>query len=533
MGDYRKLIFFYLDQVWRRRWMAMIFAWTVCLLGWTLVACLPDNFASEARVYVDTQSLLNPLLKGLSVRADEGKRDQDVTIMQRTLTSRPNLVKVSQMTDLDKEAHSVSELQSLIDDLERRIVVTNQGNNLFNVKYTDNSASMAKRVVQAMLTIFVENNVGNRREDMQTARNFIETQIAEYERKLKESEKRLADFKVSNINFMTVGENFAGKLESTRVAIRNGKADLEDLVAPRSQLQAQLNTTPQFLSIDSAPQVIVGEGGTPSQQRVKALQKRIDEMRLQYTDKHPEIVRALQQLKELEDASVKADEAARVPGAVPKRSERERSEVRNELYTQLALRLSELDGKITSTRRRLQTAEADSDDLQKKSVEGPRVEAEFTALNRDYLVLKGNYESLLTRRESARIAEAADTSADSVQFRIIAEPEEPSFPTGPKRRIFNTINAILGIFAGCGFVILIAKLEDCVTMPEDLAEFGDLPVLGCISTAITLGVPEPFLKRHRQFTLAATGLVIVAVFTIAMAPNLSTLPQRIAARISS
>ncbi len=534
MGDYKKLIFTFIDQIWRRRWTAMLMAWSICMVGWFSIAMLPDKYTSQARVYVDTQSLLNPLLKGISVRSDDPRREQEVAVMQRTLTSRPNLMKVAQLTDLDKSANSTAELQALIDKLQNRIEVSNQGNNLFQVSFTDNSPSMAKRVVQALLTIFVENNVGDRRADMQTARSFIEVQLAEYETKLSEAEQKLAAFKVANVDYLSAAnENFSTRLQNARGIIKERGREVDDLMEQRGQLKQQLDATPQFLSIDAAPQVVVGGGGgSPMQQRIRALQSRIDELRLQYTDKHPEIVRSLEAMKELQAEEAKSYETPQ-DGKGPPRSGRERSEVTNEVYNQLAIRLSELDGKIASAKHRLDDAEKELTDLQKQSVEGPRIEAEFTALTRDYQVLKSSYEGLLVRRESARIGEAADSSADSVQFRIIAEPEEPALPAGPMRRVFNFVVLIIGVAGGGGFVILLARLEDCVTVPEDLAQFIDHAVLGCISSAVTLTSLQPFFTRHRKFLMASGGLAAMALIFVASAPNFSTIPSAIATRLSS
>src|SRR5579871_6547523 len=307
MGDYKKQALFYLHQIWIRRWTTLIFAWIVCIPGWIFVALLPNHFVSDARIYVDTQSLLNPLLKGISVRADDPKRDQDVEIMQRTLTSRENLTKVAQLTDLDKTTKTVFEMQALLDRIESHTEITNEGNNLFKIKFTDNSASMAKRVVEALITIFVENNVGDRRADMQGAREFIETQVSEYETKLEEAEKRLADFKVANVEYISESnQNFAARLEQAKQAVKDLQSELEDLTDQRAQLQAKLSTTPQFLSMDAAPQVIIGDGGgTPLQARIRTLQKRIDELRLQYTDKYPEIAHGLETLKELQAQEAK------------------------------------------------------------------------------------------------------------------------------------------------------------------------------------------------------------------------------------
>jgi hypothetical protein len=215
------------------------------------------------------------------------------------------------------------------------------------------------------------------------------------------------------------------------------------------------------------------------------------------------------------------------------RSSRERSEVTNEVYNQLTLRLADADTKITSARNKVEDARQELTDLEKKSTEGPRVEAEYTALTRGYQVMKGNYESLLTRRESARIGEAADSSADAVQFRIVAEPEEPALPTGPKRRIFNIAAFILGIAAGCGLVIVMAKLQDCVTTPDDLAEFTDHIVLGTVSKATTLALPLPFYKRHAGFTWGTASLAFTGFISIALAPNFSTIPGAIMIRLAS
>ena len=102
--------------------------------------------------------------------------------MQRTLTSRPNLAKVAQMTDLDKGAQSEGDMEALIDSLEQRVSLRSQGTNLFQLEFSDNSPRVARDVVQALLTIFVESSVGNKRVDIQTARSFIEEQLEEYEK---------------------------------------------------------------------------------------------------------------------------------------------------------------------------------------------------------------------------------------------------------------------------------------------------------------------------------------------------------------
>ena len=55
-----------LKATWRYRWFAMAIAWLIAAAGWIIVERMPDRYEAWARVYVDTQSMLNPLLSGLA-----------------------------------------------------------------------------------------------------------------------------------------------------------------------------------------------------------------------------------------------------------------------------------------------------------------------------------------------------------------------------------------------------------------------------------------------------------------------------------
>ena len=523
MKDAKRLVLFYLDQLNRRRWLAIAFAWGVCILGWVAVAFMPNRYVSEARFYVDTTTLLNPLLRGISVNSDDKTRDQEVAVMQRTLTSRPNLTRVAQMTDLDKAAKSEAQLQALINKLEDRIAITSQGPNLFLVQYSDNSPETARSVVQALLTIFVESSVGNKREDIQTAKSFIETQIADYEGQLKTAEAKLADFKVKNIGFFSSNsQTFAARLEGAREGLESAKTDYQDAVAQRDALNRQLNSTPRLIAVDAAsPFAANGQvQGTSLQQRIRALQTKLEELRLQYTDKHPDVIATQEQLKRLTAPKVKGVKADAEDIDTPA------FRVPNDVYAQLSMKVSDAETRVASSKHKLEEAERIFNDLQQKASEAPRVEAEFTNLNRDYEVLKASYEGLLQRRESARIAQAADSTTEPVQFRVIAAPELPARPTGPKRTIFNTIVLILGIAAGAGFVVLLTTIEDHVATADDLAEIANVPILGSISTVTSLERREAAERKPDRFKFAAAGLVAVFLFVVVVGPNFASVADR-------
>jgi len=143
----------YAKAMWRYRWISLALAWTVSIVGWGMVIILPDKYESEARIYVDTGSLLAPLLSGLTVRTD---LDQEIMIMQRTLLSRPNLEQVMRMNDLDLTATTPGEVEALLANLASTISITAQTKNLFRISYSHTNPRQAQSVVQSLLTIFVE-----------------------------------------------------------------------------------------------------------------------------------------------------------------------------------------------------------------------------------------------------------------------------------------------------------------------------------------------------------------------------------------
>src|SRR5688572_31345642 len=92
------LLIFYLNALWKRRWIVLLGAWAVAIPGWVMVALIPNVYQTSSRIYVDTSSILQPLLKGMAVQSDVPAQ---VALMHQTLLSRPNLEAVARKTDYD------------------------------------------------------------------------------------------------------------------------------------------------------------------------------------------------------------------------------------------------------------------------------------------------------------------------------------------------------------------------------------------------------------------------------------------------
>src|SRR5678809_838559 len=123
----------YVKGIWKYRWISVLAAWVVAIAGWVIVYKMPDDYQASARIYVDTQNVLKPLMAGMTISPD---LQQQVSIMSRTLISRPNVERVIRMVDLDIKAKNVKEQENLVKDLMSKIQLGAAGrDNLFTIHY--------------------------------------------------------------------------------------------------------------------------------------------------------------------------------------------------------------------------------------------------------------------------------------------------------------------------------------------------------------------------------------------------------------
>ncbi|TVR63354.1 MAG: chain length determinant family protein, partial [Candidatus Competibacteraceae bacterium] len=178
MQELIEMVLGYVRGIWRNRWYALVCAWLVCVVGWTMVYQMPDQYRASARVYVDTQSILRPLMRGMAVDVNPGAQ---IGLVTRTLLSRPNLEKIARMTDLDVQ--SAEGLEGAIGRLQGRVGLASQrgDTNLYTVTYMDQNPQLARNIVQSVITVFGENLLGDTRMDTDTAQRFLDRQISEHE----------------------------------------------------------------------------------------------------------------------------------------------------------------------------------------------------------------------------------------------------------------------------------------------------------------------------------------------------------------
>lgn len=485
----------YLKGIWIKRRYIIISTWLICPIGWGVVAMLPDVYESKARVYADTQSILAPLLKGLTVQTNT---DMQINLMVKTLLSRPNLERISRMTDMDIQANNSKEYEKLIDRLKNNItIVKARGrDNIFTISFEDKNPEMAKNVVQSSLTVFIENTLGENRTDSDSAQKFIKSQIAEYENRLANSEARLTDFKQKYSNMLP--DQYGGYYNKLNIAKEQLQIIELSLLEAETQLKsakAQLDTAPAE-SNDSKNNIQTTNSiKTTYDDRISELELSLDSLQLRYTDKHPDVAEAKRRLDHLEKQRTKE-----IDDYLSTTSSEDGSKMitsQNPVIQQLQIQANQFENQVASIKVRANDYRTKVKELENKIHVLPEIEAELVALNRGYEVTKNKYEELLNRQETAQLAQNADESTNKIQFKVIDPPRAATEPSGPKRILFFILVTFVGLGAGIGLSLLLSQLSPVATSASQLSKATGVPVFGIVSANENLGLQ----KWHKKKTI--------------------------------
>jgi len=483
-----------LRGMWRRRWLGIAVAWVVAAAAAVVLSRIPDRFEASSRIFVDTESVLRPLMSGLTVQPDV---NQQIAMLARTLITVPNLERLIRDADLSIHVKDDRERERLIDDLTREIKLTGGGReNLYLVTYRDTDPRRATRVVQTLTTMFVDSGLGGKKRDAEAARVFIDEQIKSYEKKLEEAEAKRKDFKLRNLAYSTTGagKDFFGQMSSLNEELDKVRLELHATEQARDSLKRELIGEDPSLITDVVP---TAPSAVPElDARIEALKKQLDDELRRYTEDHPDVKASRRLLGQLEaqrqmeiDARKRAEATKPAGGAT------------NPVFQRIKIALTEAEANVASLRGRAAELEGRVKQLKASAGKQPELEAELAQLNRDYDVLRRQYDQLVAKRESASISEDADATGQLAEFKIIDPPRVSPKPVFPNRATLAPLALLAAIGVG-GFVsFLMAQLFPTVGSANVLRELGQRPVLGTISMrpdAVTI-------KRQRMSNLAFAG----------------------------
>ena len=465
-----------------------------------------DRYEASAVIYVDTQTVLKPLMTGLTLAPDV---DQQLGLLARTLISKPNVERLLQTPDLGIDVSSRDAREAAVKRLRKQIKVDRTtSTNLYEISYRGESPDRAQRMVEATVDLFVHTGTPQAQES-QDAGRFIDEQVRAYEAKLIEAENRLKEFKLHNFGVAgqpgTTNEDLYKRMSALTDGVSRLQVELagaehtrdafrRELAAEEPRALAELPITP-----NAAAAVALN-----ARSRLALQKRQLADLRMRYTEEHPDVVIARHVIKQLE-----AEAAAEARGAPGRANRAAVPSGVNPVYTQLRISLADAEAKVDSLRSQLAAQQEQLKDVRAVAARLPQIDAEFARLNRDYDVIRKNYELLVGRRESASLGAKLNQSAQLTEFRLIEPPSVSPVPVVPSRLQLSLAAMLAALAAGVTAPLVVERLRPGFEEPEALQLFGERPVVGAVPMLVT----DQGRLRQRASAIgfaAAFGLVFMA-----------------------
>jgi polysaccharide chain length determinant protein (PEP-CTERM system associated) len=503
--------------VWRFRWTAVVTAAGLAIAGWLVVFTLPDRYGARAVVLVDPRTAFAPALQGLAVEEDVAVQ---LNYVRESLLADPQLRRTAQEAGVfPPYAIDAVRQEELLSQMKKHIELTVQsadernlgvGGTTYVISYQDVDRMRSLRVVSILLDAFVNETLGGKRESSNSAQQFLQSQVRDYEKRLRAAEDRLADFKSRHLGLMPSEQGgYFAELQRETEAVESTRTKLLTAESRRNTLQGQLHGD-AAISASASPNSQskgLGGAGTDTVSRIAEAQAHLDDLLLHYTDQHPDVIATRQVLVELKQRRSAEIESLRSGDANAAATSGASA---NPVFQSIQVALNQANVDISDLQTELGRHESKVKQLRQLLGTAPQVEAEYAQLARDYDVNKTQYTALLSNLEKARVGGRAD-EAGSLRFEVAQPPIASLRPVSPRRGLFLTMVLLGALAGGAVLAYRLDRLHPVVNSAGDIQRLAGVAVVGVVGLAFPTRSTRKARREVWGVSVAAACLVAAFV----------------------
>ena len=474
-------VFHYLEILIRRRWAVIVPAVVISGLTVPIVFSIPATYQSTTLILVEAQKVPETLVRTTVTTPIE---DRLQAISQQIL-SRTRLQRVIEKFHLYQSNDSHSEgwiatwwmrLRSgrpaesssspvtldHVERLRRNIdIQVPRGRNpgsIISIAFVGDDPRIVMDVTNELASLFIEENLRVREAQAEGTTEFLENELQQMKVQLEAHEEKLRAFKERSM-----GE-LPGQLESnlrTLDRLQVERQMLENSLKNAEDRYADLN---RQLTGDGP-----GAGGAPATGagRLQALRTRLANLRTEYTEEYPDIVSLKKEIAAVE-ADLAAQTSTSTPPAMPGGGAGN-------------AQLAEQRREIQTIKQRQQALAAQIKEYEKRVERTPSREQQLAMVLRDYENAQRSYQTLLDKRQEAKIAESLERRQKAEIFRILDPANFPERPYQPNRPLLILLGIAGGLAAGIGLAVFREQLDASIKTEADLVEASTgIPVLAVV-----------------------------------------------------
>jgi len=461
-SEYKK----YVQLVTRRKELFVLIALLIMTIVFAVSYLLPRKYESSSTVFIE-KNVISELVKGITVTPS---MEDTINVLTYAITSRTLLSKVVDSLDMNLSKQGRDEL---IKELQRNISVkVKEKNNQFTISFVNSDPRIARDFVNTLVRLYIEESTSSKRGESYDATKFLSEQISTFNVKLEKAEAEVNAYKREKGGVISIDE---GKLFEE---INLAQQKLYDLELRRRQLEGMRQAT--------------RKSGDPLQMRLVSLQKRLEELRVQYTDSYPEVVSVKGDIETVKE-QLKGRRGVEPQPLDPQEMAKIESEVS-------ALKVAEagLRRHIATNKQVLQSI--------------PEAKAGLAKLEVEKENQKKIYDQLYSRHGQSEVSKQMEVQDKSTTFRIVDPAILPYKPSSPNRLMIMLAGIAGGIGGAFALLMLLDQLDGSAKDVSFVKSLG-APVL-----AVVPRMQDPVLvaKRHKRsvriFVASGIYFLLMLVF---------------------
>lgn len=507
MEESRQTVFDQLAVFVHRKWLFIVPLVIGIAGGIAASVTLPEKFSSTTLIVVEEQQVPEEYV----TPADRTPFAQRLNVISQQILSRTRLEKIIREFGLNYEGPGlVARARSLVtgeaveaptpDEIIEQMrsdiaftVVGEQpsrrqqnatGGNAFTITYSGEAPETTMQVTNTLASLFIEENLRVREQYAEGTSEFLTSELEGAQHEIQGLEGRLKEFKQANMGTLPAQlDANLRTLDRLQLDLQTVTANLRNNEDRRAVLEEQMKY--------GAPVAVAPAVRSSIAVELDGARASLGEMLSMFKENYPDVIIMKKRIRDLE-RQLQGEMATGGEELDPEEGP-STPDVLKPAYAELMAVRSQ----ITTLRQRESNIRKQIDEYARRVELTPVSEQQLADLQRDYDISLRNYQALLEKKMSAKLAENLEKRQKGVRFRVVDPANLPQGPNQPNKPLVMGIGAAAGAFVGIGLVFMVEFLNPAFRKPEDFDGMIDAPVL----TSVPLFPDEEAAKPEARLTV--------------------------------
>jgi polysaccharide chain length determinant protein (PEP-CTERM system associated) len=381
-------------------------------------------------------------------------------------------------------------MEDVIQRMREDINVKTEGKESFRITYVSRDSRTAQKTTERLASLFIEETMRDRDNMAEDTNQFLDSQLEDARRQLLSHEKKLEEYRSQH------GGELPTQVPTNLQAIQNAQVQLQNLSEAANHARerrlmierqvADLQTDPLFLAPNPQAAVVMPAapaGESPAVQ-LQAAQAELEDALSHKTPDHPDVKRLQKKVLDLQ-AKVQAAKDRPLAATAPLSELPPVERIRQQRIRDLKLQMDDIDRELADNQEKEQRLRNVVADYQGKLDAAPKRESDLIELQRDYATLQATYQSLLAKREEAKLARNLEHRNIGEQFKVLDPAKAPERPFSPNRLLIDIGGSSAGLFIGLVIVLLLEFSDSSFKTEDDVVRVLNLRVLALVPAMAT------------------------------------------------